>query len=137
MNSYVLDTSVTVAWYLDESFSAQARSWHERLLKGKVSLLVPSLHYWEFANVMRTLVRRGELEQDLARDIYSLHLDSPLEKVDVSAALILDTAFEYGATAYDAVYIALSLSLGIPLLTAERTTTEWVVKLGDRIESVE
>lgn len=37
---------------------------------------------------------------------------------------------------YDAVYIALCLSLDVPFITAERTTTPWVVKLGDRIRSV-
>jgi hypothetical protein len=42
----------------------------------------------------------------------------------------------HASTAYDAVYIALALGADLPLLTAERTTTPWVVKLGRRIESV-
>jgi len=46
------------------------------------------------------------------------------------------SSLEYGATVYDAVYIALSRSLDLPLLTAERTTAPWVVKLGRRVESV-
>jgi hypothetical protein len=46
------------------------------------------------------------------------------------------TALEYGATVYDAVYIALSRSLDLSLLTAERTTTPWLAKLGRRVESV-
>ncbi len=49
---------------------------------------------------------------------------------------IPELAFEYGATAFDAVYIALSLSRGVQLITAERTTAPWVVKLGDQIEPV-
>ncbi len=61
MNTYVLDTSVGVAWYLDEVFSPAARVWQERMLNGKARLVVPSLHYWEFANVLRTLVWRREL----------------------------------------------------------------------------
>jgi predicted nucleic acid-binding protein len=136
VNTYVLDTSVAVAWYLEEVFSASARVWQERLLSGKVVLLVPSLHYWEFANVLRTLVHRRELPETLAREIYELHMDAPLERVEPEEKGVLDIALQYGATAYDAVYISLCLSKDIPLITAEKTTTTWVTKLRDRIESV-
>jgi predicted nucleic acid-binding protein len=136
VNTYVLDTSVAVAWYLEEVFSASARVWQERLLSGKVVLIVPSLHYWEFANVLRTLVQRRELPETLAREIYELHLDAPLERVEPEEKGVLDIALHYGATAYDAVYISLCLSKDIPLITAEKTTTTWVTKLRDRIEAV-
>jgi len=136
MNIYVLDTSVAVGWYLEEAFSPSARAWQEKMMKGKIVLLVPSLHYWEFANVLRTLVQRREISEALAREIYELHLEAPLERAEPDEEQVLDVAFEYGATAYDAVYISLSLSRGVPLITAERTTTPWVVKLGDQIEAV-
>lgn len=136
MNTYVLDTSVAVAWYLEEVFSFSARRWQERMMKGKIILLVPSLHYWEFANVLRTLSQKQEISEILAREIYDLHLEAPLERAEPDERQILDVGFEYGATAYDAVYIALSLSRGIQLITAERTTAPWVVKLSDRIEPV-
>jgi predicted nucleic acid-binding protein len=136
LNAYVLDTSVAVAWYLDETFSVPARQWQERMLSGKVVLIVPSLHYWEFANVLRTLVHRRELTEALAREIFELHLDAPLQRAEPEEKGVLDIALQYQATAYDAVYIGLSLSRDIPLITAERTTTAWVTKLRDRIESV-
>ncbi len=136
MNTYVLDTSVAVAWYLEEAFSPSARAWQERVMKGKIILIIPSLHYWEFANVLRTLVLRREMSEPLAREIYELHMDAPLQIAEPDERKILDVAFEYGATAYDAVYIALSLTRGVQLITAERTTTPWVVKLGDQIEPV-
>jgi predicted nucleic acid-binding protein len=136
VNAYVLDTSVAVAWYLEEAFSASARLWQERLLTGKVILVVPSLHYWEFANVLRTLVQRRELPDTLAREIYELHMDAPLERAEPEEKGVLDIALKYGATAYDAVYISLCLSRDIPLITAEKTTTTWVTKLRDRIEAV-
>jgi predicted nucleic acid-binding protein len=136
VNAYVLDTSVAIAWYLDEAFSASARAWQERLLRGKVVLIVPSLHYLEVANVLRTLVHRRELAAELAREIYELHMDAPLERGEPEDKSVLDIALQYGATAYDAVYISLSLSRDIPLITAEKTTTTWVTKLRDRIETV-
>ena len=77
MNQYVVDTSVACAWYLDEVFSASARVWQDKMLSGRIVLLAPALHFWEFANVLRTLVHRRELSRDLAQEIYDLHLEAP------------------------------------------------------------
>jgi predicted nucleic acid-binding protein len=136
VKSLVLDTSVAIAWYLPEAFQAGARVWQARLLDGRLRLVVPGLHYWEFANVLRTYVRRGELAPDMAEDIWALHLEAPLEVGEPERSQVLATALEFGSTVYDAVYIALSRALEIPLLTAERTTTPWVVKLGGLVECV-
>lgn len=136
MNTYIVDTSVTVAWYLTESFSPAARTWQERMLAGKVRLLAPSLHYWEFANVLRTLVARKDINAELAADIFDLHLDAPLEVIDPDRRSVLNTALDYGATAYDAVFVALAVAHDAPLITAERTTTGWCVKLGSLVELV-
>ena len=129
MITAVLDTSVAVAWYLEEAFSPEAREWQARLLDGRARLIVPSLHFAEFGNVLRTYVRRKELTADVARELYSLHLEAPLEVVDPPRDGLLDCALEYDATVHDAVFIQLSLLHQAPLITAERTTTPWVVKL--------
>jgi predicted nucleic acid-binding protein len=136
VTSWVLDTSVAVAWYRPEAFAQAARRWQAELLVGRARFVVPSLHYWELGNVLRTYVRRGEIEADLAREIYALHLEAPLDVDEPDRAQVLETALSYEATVYDAVFIALSLSTGLPLLTAERTTTPWVIKLGKRVRSL-
>ena len=122
--------------YLPESFAETARQWQRRLLSESVSLVVPSLHYWEFTNVLRTYVRRGELGRDLALETYELHLDAPLEIEEPDRRVVFEHALRYEATVYDAVYIALSIELDVPLLTAEKSTTPWVSRLGDRVEPV-
>ncbi len=136
MKALVLDTSVAMAWYLPETFSPEARKWRQRLLDGQIELVVPGLHYWEVANVLRTYVARAEIDADLASEIYQLHLEAPLVVQEPDRGDVLSTALRFGSTAYDAVFIALALSSNLPLLTAERTTTPWVVKLGKRVESV-
>jgi len=136
MTSYVLDASVAIAWYLPERFSAQARHWQRRMMRDELRFIVPDLHHWEVANVLRTYVRRGELEPELAHEIYDLHLDAPLEALAPDRREVLQTALRFDASAYDAVYIALSLAHDAPLVTAERTTTPWVVKLGDKVRCV-
>jgi predicted nucleic acid-binding protein len=137
MNAFVLDTSVAIAWYLPEDLSAAARNWQRRMLRGEVSFIVPSLHYWEFCNVLRTYVRRGEIEPKLAQEIYELHLDAPLKQAEPERLAILRCALKFQATAYDAVYIELAVSLGAPLVTAERSTTPWVVKLGASVQPLD
>ena len=127
--SFVLDTSVAVAWYLPESFSEAARSWQRRLLDEDIRLVVPSFHYWEVANVLRTYVRRRELAAGVAREIYALHLQAPLSAIEPDRERVLELALILDATAYDSVYIALAVTLGLPLLTAERPTKPWVAQL--------
>lgn len=132
MTTLVLDASVAVAWYLPERFQPAAREWQRRLLEGGVRLLVPSLHYWEVGNVLRTYVRRQELAEGLAKEVFRLHLDARLEVLEPDQAAVLETALSFDTTVYDAVYIALALQQDVKLLTAEKSTTPWVVKLGKR-----
>jgi predicted nucleic acid-binding protein len=106
------------------------------MLERRVRLLVPSLHYWEVGNVLRTYVRRGELSRSDAEEIHAVHLEAPLEVAEPDRSDVLHTALDYGATVYDAVYLTLSLSLNAPLVTAERSTTPWVLRLGDLVRTV-
>lgn len=136
MSLHVLDASTALAWYLPEDFQLAARRWQQEALAQRVRFCVPSLHYWEVGNVLRTYVRRREIDRDIAQEIYDLHLEAPLEVAEPERAVVLQTALDYEATVYDAVYIALSLGLNAPLVTAERTTTAWVVKLGSLVRTV-
>lgn len=136
MNVYVVDTSVAVAWYLPEDFSESARRWQDQLLDGRIRAVVPQLHFYEFGNVMRTMIRRNQLAADLAEEIFEIHLKAPLEVIEPDRALLLTRAREFETTVYDAVYISLALELDAKVLTAERTTTPWVARLRDRAEIV-
>jgi len=130
MKTYVLDASVALAWYLPETFSQEARRWRDHCLEGEARFIAPGLHYWEVANVLRTYTRRGELTEVLAHEIYGLHRKAPISIVEPSADKVLKIAFQYGASVYDAVYITVALENQATLLTGERTTSPWVVKLG-------
>jgi predicted nucleic acid-binding protein len=130
MITRILDTSVACAWYLPEELTPAARRWQRIMLDGRAELLVPSFHFWEFGNVLRTHVRRGDLESDLAAEIYGVHLDAPLMVSEPDRDRVLAVALRYEATVYDAVYLSLSLEQQIPLLTAEKSTAPWVRKLG-------
>ena len=128
----VIDTSVALAWYLDEPFSPAARNWQKRILAGRVHAMVPALHILEFSNVLRTYVRRREMTRDLAEEVFALHLEAPLDEVEPPRAGLLATALEFDASVYDAAFILLAQTYDCPLVTAERTTRPWVVKLGEQ-----
>ena len=49
---------------------------------------------------------------------------------------VLALALEYETTAYDAVYIGLAIHLDVPILTAERSSTPWVRKMGKRVHTI-
>ena len=133
MSTYVVDTSVLLAWYLPEAHSKSAKEWRKKMIEDSVKLIVPSLHYWEFGNVLRTYILRKEITEDLSREIFDLHLEAPLEIRNPEIPAVFDNALTYGASMYDAVFITLTLSLGFPFITAEKSTTPWVVKLGERV----
>jgi predicted nucleic acid-binding protein len=132
MSDFVLDTSVVMAWYLNETFTAEARMWQARLFAGDDRFFVPQLHYWEVANVLGMYVRRGKLTAPLARELFAIHLEAPLEVAEPEAGNVLSRALELGATAYDAVFVELAFALDCPLVTAERVSRPWVAKLGAR-----
>jgi predicted nucleic acid-binding protein len=79
---------------------------------------------------------RGAIDTRLATEILDLHLDAPLEVAEPDRRMVLQTALDYGTTAYDAAFIALTLAHDARLITAERTTRGWVTKLGRLIEAV-
>lgn len=136
MRALVLDTSGAIAWYLPDAFAPAARSWQRHLLDGRVRFVVPSLHFWEMANVLRSYVKRRELAPSLAQDVYTLHLDASLAVEEPDRAAVLAAALELDATAYDAVFIAVARALDAPLLTAERKTKPWVARLGKLAETL-
>lgn len=132
----MLDASVAAAWYLPECFSQTARRWQSRLLSGEVEFVVPTLHFWELANVFRTYVRRHELDDKDALEAYELHCAAPIETADPQRHSVLNVALEYGSTSYDAVYIALALEQDAQLLTAEKPSREWLKALKKRVISL-
>ena len=88
------------------------------------------------ANALRTLAARKAIEEGTAQELLDLHLDAPLEVAEPDRREVFRIALEYGATAYDAVFICLALANDVHLVTAERSTTRWVRKLGDRVQQV-
>ncbi len=132
----ILDTSVAVVWYLPESFTDKAKKWHEKLLEGEVQLYVPTLHYYEFANVLRKYCVFRNMDADTAKEIWNIHNQCPLEVCDPQITQLMSRSLDYQATAYDSVFISLAIELKIPILTAEKSNHYWVQKLGRLVHGI-
>jgi len=117
MSVYVVDASVALKWYVPEIHSEDAL----RVLEPGNRLHVPDLLHAEAGNILWKKSRRGELSTGEARRIVHALLVAPLT-THASAALLegaLDIATRTDRTVYDAMYVALAVALGGPLVTAD------------------
>ncbi|HEV7509927.1 MAG TPA: type II toxin-antitoxin system VapC family toxin [Thermoanaerobaculia bacterium] len=93
----------------------------EPSVAGRRRFFVPDIFYIECANIFWKYVRRFNVPQDHARkslvNLASLALLSVSSDELLHSAL--DLALEYGTSAYDASYVALSHQLNLPFVTAD------------------
>lgn len=123
MKRFVLDASVALAWFLDDPVPAYALEVKRSL--GKSRPLVPPLWALEVANVLAVGERRGNLTSDLVASSMSVVeqlLRETIEMIASSANFrqIVTTARTFRLTAYDAVYLEVARSEGVPLATLDR-----------------
>lgn len=119
----VVDASVGIKLFVTEDHTDDVQElFRTNLTNPGLLLLVPDLFFIECANILWKKVRRGEYLAELAMgDIIalgSLQLSSTptFELMERS----LEIACIYSITAYDACYVALAESYGLPLVTADQ-----------------
>jgi predicted nucleic acid-binding protein len=120
----VVDASVGAKLFLLEPLSDRADALFSQLAEDPLCrFYVPDLFFVECANILWKYVQRHgypaeNAQQDVA-DLVRLPLQAvPAEEL-VGQALALAVA--HHITAYDAVYVALSRQLSLPLVTADAT----------------
>lgn len=114
----VLDASIAAKWFLPEPGSNLALALRDSL----GTILVPDLIFAEMGNVLCQRVRRRSLSTQEAQTFIRLFRALPLYVHD-SRSLIEDAvriALEFGATAYDALYVGLALSQKVVFITADQ-----------------
>jgi predicted nucleic acid-binding protein len=125
MHRVVIDAGVAVKWVVEEEFSEAA----ERLLTAGITLHAPAHWLAEATSaVVAYCVFKHRLSADDAREKATFLADMsvkehPLRELSRRAT---DIALGLGATTYDALYLALAVELGAPLVTADRRFYERV-----------
>jgi predicted nucleic acid-binding protein len=113
----VLDASVLVKCFLEEVGSDLAR----REVGAKANWIAPELIFLEVASVATQALRRrliapGDAETIMSAAPTLLAETTPIKEL---AAAAFRLAADHGVTPYDGAYLALAISRGVPLLTAD------------------
>ena len=135
--SFVLDSSVTLAWVYPEETTDPVRELVSHISTG--AAWVPSLWYLEVANVLQGGVRRGRTDATF-RDQALVDLGTWRLRVDAETdqhawKTTMQLADKHRLTLYDAVYLELALRRELPLATLDRAlraaaASEHVLLLG-------
>jgi predicted nucleic acid-binding protein len=117
----VVDASVAAKWYFPEQGSEAA----DALLLGVRAgsqLLAPDLLEAEFANLLWKKVRRGECDEEIAREIHGMWaIDCPrLVPARLVASRALELSFRLAHPVYDCLYVAVAIEFEAALATADR-----------------
>ena len=116
--AFVLDSSVTLAWLLQDEANERTEALADRL--EHENAYVPSIWPLEVGNALMTALRRKRISNvEFDRAISALSA-LPID-VDTTAALpeVLLIAQRFGLTSYDAAYLELAQRRGFPLATLD------------------
>jgi predicted nucleic acid-binding protein len=122
LKGFVVDCSVTMAWYFRDQADAYCDSVLAALKSGEAT--VPSIWPLEVANVLligerRKLITRTDTVTFLGT-LAQLRIAVDEETPRRALGPILALGCEQGLSAYDAAYLELALRLGLPLASRDQ-----------------
>lgn len=121
MTGFVLDSSVTLAWFFDDERSPATEQMLERLETETAA--VPTLWYFEVANVLCVAARRGRTTPARVAEFMAQLEGLAIAMDEASPAGLLRRVFDLAnrerLSGYDAAYLELAMRLGIPLATKD------------------
>jgi predicted nucleic acid-binding protein len=112
----VLDASAAVDWLVQ---AAAAQRIESRIFSHNQSLHAPELLDLEVAQVLRRLMREGELSASRAEHAIQDLLDMRITRYPHSFLLPRIWQLRHNLSAYDAAYVVLAEKLGATLLTRD------------------
>ena len=102
---------------------------------GKISLIVPTLWFYEVANGIKSATLRSRISFAKSKSLLKLLLKSKPETIPMEEALIecLENAVKFGISACDSAYATLAQINNIFLITSDQ---KLINKLSPNIKSV-
>lgn len=118
--SVLLDSSVVIKWFRQsEIWRDAAILLRQEYLNGRLLIYVPDLLIFEIANVLRY---KPDLNQLQVQEALLSLFDLQITVIAISKEVItkaIDLAYSQDLTIYDAAFVAMSLNLNIPFITAD------------------
>ena len=117
----VIDTNICIKQFISDPLTPKINQLFDRLDDPEVEFFVPDLFYIECANFLWKYVRSNlytaeQVQADLS-DLKALGFQVTSTKELMSEAVQI--GLDYGITAYDGCYVALSEQVTAPLLTLD------------------
>ena len=136
MSRFVLDASLTAAWFIPDPETDYALTVRSRLAAG-LTAIVPSIWAIEVANTFVKSARRGTLTEEAVE--YGLQtletLVSSGSRISVDSSLksvreAYVVARRYQLSAYNGFYLQLAIDAGLPLATLDKGLRAAAAKAG-------
>jgi predicted nucleic acid-binding protein len=117
--NFVLDCSVTMAWFFEDEIDAAARALLDRATEGDAR--VPAIWPGEVANAFLTAERKRRMTQAKVDEDAGLlaRLPIAIDRDGVVASDLIAFGRRYGLSSYDSSYLELALRLNLPLATRD------------------
>ena len=141
MKSAVLDASVILKWYLlDETYGQKALDLLHKFITKELNILSPSLLQYEVINGLIIAQKRGRMREEKILTAIEGFFDLQIDFKDLSYFYQRSLYYcrAYNQSLYDASYLALAETEGIPLITADeglfhavKKDLKWVKWIGE------
>lgn len=133
--SFVVDSSVAIAWVVRSQSTDECRLLLDRIVAG-IPAVVPTLWAFEVANSLLVLCRRRIIQEDqhdkVRERLAEIELTLDTEGPRLALGEISQLARAHSLSVYDAVYLELALRRGLPLASRDAALNKAAKALGVR-----
>lgn len=128
----VLDTSATIPWCFSDEATERTEALLDQVRQG--GAVVPSIWLLEVANVLLGAERRGRMTPAQTGSFFGLLDSLPITLMPTEdghqVVAVLGLGRTHGLSSYDASYLHLAISRGLPLATLDRRLSEAALSIG-------
>jgi len=126
-SDYVVDASFVGNFFLPDGKSTEVLLYFQKFQNAQVRFFAPELLHSEFINLLRSAVLSKRISVTEAESFYNLFANFHIYIEKLSYLEVLQVGSEKKISCYDASYVWLAQSLGIPLLTLDEKLQKLIV----------